>query len=204
MIRSVVFDFGNVLYWFDYSRFYNAVQKHSALPADQIRDVLYDGEDALSRRLETGTIGRDEFISLLRSRARIDLPPDQLERHFVDIFEPNTAVVELAVELAALVPIALLSNTNEIHYEQYMKHTEAIKLMSAVSLSHRVGAMKPARAIFREVLDQLQLPAEQCVFIDDIPAYVEAARALGFSGVHYDGAVDLRRALVDLGLPLRA
>jgi len=40
------------------------------------------------------------------------------------------------------------------------------------------------------------------VYIDDIPAYVEAARSLGMSGIHYQSQESLRAELAALGVDL--
>ena len=39
-------------------------------------------------------------------------------------------------------------------------------------------------------------PAAACAFVDDIAVNVEAARALGFAGVHFRGT---RQAIAELG-----
>lgn len=48
-----------------------------------------------------------------------------------------------------------------------------------VVLSFEVRAMKPDRAIYRATLEQLGLPAERGVFVDDQPTYCDGATAIG-------------------------
>ncbi len=56
--------------------------------------------------------------------------------------------------------------------------------------------IKPDPAIFRVLLKRQKLAAEDCVFIDDSPKNVSAARMLGFHALHFVGperfAEDLR------------
>ncbi len=52
---------------------------------------------------------------------------------------------------------------------------------------------KPDPAIYKRLLDKFNLRAEDCVFIDDNSANVEAAEKLGFYGVHFSSP-DLLRA----------
>jgi putative hydrolase of the HAD superfamily len=54
-------------------------------------------------------------------------------------------------------------------------------------MSNEVGLIKPDPAIFTTALDLLDVAPTQAIFIDDIAENVEAARALGITGlVHSD------------------
>ena len=49
-----------------------------------------------------------------------------------------------------------------------------------------VGCRKPEREIYELTLERLGgVPAEQCLFIDDVDVNCEAARELGMPAVHY-------------------
>jgi putative hydrolase of the HAD superfamily len=65
-----------------------------------------------------------------------------------------------------------------------------------------VGMRKPDAEIYDLTLDRLGSPApETCLFVDDIEANVEAARALGLAAVHYrnnDQAIREIREAADL------
>jgi putative hydrolase of the HAD superfamily len=58
-------------------------------------------------------------------------------------------------------------------------------LFDAVVISGEVGMRKPEERIFRHALELVALEPGQCVFIDDIDTNIEAARALGFVGIHH-------------------
>jgi putative hydrolase of the HAD superfamily len=61
---------------------------------------------------------------------------------------------------------------------------------------------KPEERIFRHAAELLGLAPEQCVFIDDIEANVEAAAAIGMVGVHHsESAATVARIGQLLGLP---
>lgn len=76
-------------------------------------------------------------------------------------------------------------------------------LLDAVVISGEEGVTKPEPAIYRIALERLGVAPEEAVFVDDWKPNVEAARQLGMKGVHFRGAVPLRRALAEAGLPLR-
>ena len=50
-------------------------------------------------------------------------------------------------------------------------------------LSFQDRVIKPDEKIYRLLLSRYQLKAQECVFLDDTPANVEAAVRLGFAGI---------------------
>jgi 2-haloacid dehalogenase len=64
--------------------------------------------------------------------------------------------------------------------------------------------VKPDAAIYRLALERFGLAAGDAVFVDDNPANVAAARALGIESVLFTSAADFRARLVELGLPIAA
>ena len=58
--------------------------------------------------------------------------------------------------------------------------------------------MKPNAAAYRAVLTMLGLEAQTCVFIDDVPANVEAAQAVGIHGIVFEDNPSCLAALTRL------
>ena len=71
----------------------------------------------------------------------------------------------------------------------------------AVISSARLGFAKPDARIFRVAAERLGCSAAECVFTDDKPAFVAAARAAGMHGIAFAGAADLRAQLAGLLAP---
>jgi HAD superfamily hydrolase (TIGR01509 family) len=69
-----------------------------------------------------------------------------------------------------------------------------------VAVSGHLKMAKPDQAFYEHLLEIIGLPPERCVFFDDYPPYVDAARALGINAIHFqeDGTAESR--LRDLGL----
>ncbi|MET9607111.1 HAD family phosphatase [Streptomyces sp. NPDC006512] len=64
--------------------------------------------------------------------------------------------------------------------------------------SARVGVAKPDREIYEIAVERAGTAPGRCLFVDDRRENVEAAEALGMTGVHYRGPADLRSALAFL------
>ncbi|TVR05796.1 MAG: hypothetical protein EA403_01505 [Spirochaetaceae bacterium] len=132
------------------------------------------------------------------------MPPDGIAEIFTDIYDAHEANIELAFEVAKQMPVALVSNTNALHYERFMGSTPVVAAMSAVSLSYQVGAMKPAPAMYDTVRKQLGLAPQECVYIDDIREYTDAASAMGFVSVQCLPRTDLRGELAAVGVSVHS
>jgi epoxide hydrolase-like predicted phosphatase len=77
------------------------------------------------------------------------------------------------------------------------------ELFDAWVISAEVGMRKPEERIFLLAAERLGLPPDQCVFIDDIRANVDAAAALGMAGIlHKDALATTAHLAALLNLPL--
>lgn len=76
-----------------------------------------------------------------------------------------------------------LSNFSHKAYVDCIDALDFLPHMDGGILSYREKVVKPDREIYQRLLARYGLKAEESVFLDDTPANVEAARALGFSGI---------------------
>ncbi|GEL19828.1 HAD-IA family hydrolase [Pseudonocardia asaccharolytica] len=84
--------------------------------------------------------------------------------------EPIRSLVRRA--RAAGVRTALLSDAQQVP-------ADCAELFDVVVLGTTAGARKPDPAAFRATTDLLDLPAGDCVVVDDLPANLAGARAAG-------------------------
>src|SRR5262245_55145120 len=68
-----------------------------------------------------------------------------------------------------------------------------------VVVSGEVGLVKPDPRIYRLAIARCQLEPARTVFVDDVPANVEAARGEGLHALHFTTPERLRDELVALG-----
>jgi putative hydrolase of the HAD superfamily len=65
-----------------------------------------------------------------------------------------------------------------------------------------VHLRKPDNDMYRMALDIAQVPAEQVVYIDDQPMFVQVAEAEGIRGIHHTDFTSTRKQLAQLGLEI--
>jgi HAD superfamily hydrolase (TIGR01509 family) len=87
--------------------------------------------------------------------------------------------------LASRYPLILLSNTNELHFENIRARFPLLGHFHHLVLSYQVGAAKPSRRIYDEAVKRAGCLAEECFFTDDVPAYVEGAKQAGIDAVRF-------------------
>src|SRR5262249_16181099 len=120
---------------------------------------------------------------------------------YADIFRPNESVCELLPRLKGRYRLLLGSNTNDLHARQFLRQLdEPLGHFDALVLSHEVGSRKPAPAFYRHCQSLAGCAAEECLFIDDLPANVLGARACGWHGVVYTTTDNLLNELAALGV----
>jgi putative hydrolase of the HAD superfamily len=77
---------------------------------------------------------------------------------------------------------ALLSNFS-LELRGLLAAQDLLHHFDHIAISAEIGVMKPDAAAYQTMLAMLAIPADVCVFIDDQPANVEAAQALGLHGI---------------------
>jgi glucose-1-phosphatase len=91
-------------------------------------------------------------------------------------------VEELVHSLAGRFNIALLSNTNVVHWSQVASSTQVFSHFDRTFLSFETGHFKPAPASFEQVVACYDCDPGDILFIDDSPKNVAAACRLGIDG----------------------
>ena len=72
------------------------------------------------------------------------------------------------------------------------------KLFRKCFLSHEMKALKPSESFYKAVIEQIGLPSEQLLFIDDSQKNVDASIAAGMPAVYYEPGTDLSALLAEV------
>lgn len=145
---------------------------------------------------ETGRIGASQF-----ARELIDgLGLKCSEPELVDFFTawPRglfPGAIELLDDLRGRYRLALLTNTNELHWPRFVDEFDLPQRFDAVFASHLLGLAKPGREIFLRVSQSLGAAPESILFLDDHVENVNAAAALGFQARLVRGFDELEQTL---------
>jgi glucose-1-phosphatase len=203
----LIFDFGNVVAFFDYLKACERFGARLGLDGPAFRRLALErGFVDLLAEFECGRITPEDFSQTLMSRCGLSLPYDQFVRDWEDIFTLNESIARLIPPLKAEGYRLLLgSNTNVLHATHYRRQfATTLDLFDGLVLSHAVGSMKPDREFYLAGVRAAGVPAASCVFIDDIPENVEGAFAAGLTALLYEDTPKLIAGLRGLGVEVPA
>lgn len=153
------------------------------------------------RDFERGAIVAEEFGRRIVSEMR--LPYDWQE--FLQRFDnwPDKlypGVIAMLDRLAADHRIALLSNTNQVHWEREDIAGLLEPLFHYTFLSFRTGLLKPDRESFEQVSAHFECQLQEILFLDDNPLNVDAANAIGLRAHLTRGIDGIRNVLARTGI----
>jgi FMN phosphatase YigB (HAD superfamily) len=201
MIRTIVFDFGNVVAFFDHSRALKQLAPFTDMDPVELALVLYGSpiEDAYER----GAIPTDEYVREAMLNGRLTCSPDEFLAHYCDIFWPNPEVIDLLPRLKPRYRLVLASNTNDAHFTKYtFQFAREMARLDHIVTSPMARARKPEPVFFAFAQRHTDAEPGECLFIDDLPVNVEAAQRFGWKGLVYraDGTLveKLRAAGVEI------
>ena len=193
-IKAILFDFGNVVCRFDNARFLEGLSALCGQPVETLRLALYE-QSTFTQDYEAGRIDSGAFLAGVSSLCGRDLPEAEFIRIYTDIFTPIDATFDLIQKLIPTYQLGLLSNTSPWHFEHAIRTTKIFPLFDTVTLSYEVGASKPDPRLFEDALAKLDLMAEECVYIDDMAPFAQAATDHLMHGITYTTPVALMAEL---------
>ena len=205
MIELFVFDLGKVILPFEHrqiaSKLWQKCRDKGRLSESAIFNDLFDMENGAINRYEEGLSSSEEFFLDIRRRYDLVLEFEEFSEIWNDIFWGNPEVDKVIVHLKAKgYPLFLLSNTNELHFSYVIERFPIVHLFDEWILSFEVGAKKPAKRIFDAIFEKTDVKRADVLYIDDIDAYVYAARSYGIAGLVYKSPEDLWNALRQHGI----
>ena len=195
-IQSIVFDVGWVLVHLDYSPLTAYLQEHGA-DITSMRNVF--ARIGLEKH-ETGALAGEAFLDNLAALGDRPMNRAELRRRWLNMFEPQDAMLSLARELAQRYRVHLLSNVGDLHWDHMTREYGLDRLGHGALPSYVAGFMKPNPGIYAEAERRFALTPAATVFIDDLADNIAAARSRGWQGIEHKGHASTVRALATLGV----
>lgn len=200
-IRAIIFDIGRVLVRVDIQKAKIGLAKGIALTPEEIWSAIE--KDPQWPDWQEGRMSARDWHLNLCKRLGSSLSFEEFVKVWNSALDPQPIHPDSLFEsLSKSYRLGLLSNTDPLHVA-YLEETYSFfryfpKPVRTYSCS--VGASKPSPLVYREALRSCKVKADEAVYIDDIQAYVDAAKSLGCTGIQFRGTEELHKEFEALGI----
>jgi HAD superfamily hydrolase (TIGR01509 family) len=183
LIRNIVFDIGWVFVRLNYRPILDFLQACGAEVSDLdsvlTRVALQDHE--------SGRLPGRGLLEQLAGLARSPVTLEEVHARWVDMFELEPAMVDLAHRLSERHRVFLLSNIGDLHWAHLSREYRLHAIGHGALPSYLAGVMKPHAGIYAEAERRFALEPAATVFIDDRADNIATARARGWRGIVHGG-----------------
>jgi epoxide hydrolase-like predicted phosphatase len=198
MIKTVIFDFGDVFINLDKEAPYIEMKK---LGIHSFSEEMIEN----NKLYETGKIDTSAFLDYYQ-KAFPNISKSQLSEAWnsiiLDFPEYRLEYIE-ALATSKKYQLILLSNTNDLHIEKVIENITLERFQrfkncfDAFYFSQEIHLRKPNSDVYNFVLDTHKINPNESIFIDDTKENTEAAKKLG---IHTWNIIPKKEDVVDLFL----
>lgn len=199
VIKNIIFDFGGVIIQLDPTEAVSRFQSLGIKDAPQQMNIF--GQRGIFLEIENGSITAEQFCKKLALEAKRQsnlFPDDPNPSYSFDkaqwawlgyVAGIKDIILKELLSLKQQYNVCLLSNTNPFmmkwaesndfsgdgHPIQYYFHH--------LFYSYKMHDYKPSESIFKKMLKEGGMKAEECLFLDDSPHNIQAAESIGIHGL---------------------
>ena len=184
MIRRVIFDIGNVLTVFGWKNF---IHSFGFPPETEERVGKATVDNPFWHEFDRGFLSDDEMLAgFINNDPTVE---KEIRQIFVSLHgivtRADYAIPWIQKLKSAGYQVLVLSNFSDKVKRDNEDAMDFLEYVDGGILSYRDGVIKPDPAIYQTCLEQYQLTAERCLFIDDRKDNCEAAQKFGIHTVHF-------------------
>lgn len=175
----LILDYGGV-YSFDYDpASFNQIMLDvfGRQPNEQEKEKIVETATLLG----TNTITTEDYIRRVAQIMRSSIPSTQVYEDAVVShgFPPSSAMINFVRDVRqAGVKVSLLSDMYLFELEK-MRPTGRYEGFDYTSFSSEIGYMKSSPEAFTATLNRFGVTSHKALFVDDVPLFIENAKALG-------------------------
>lgn len=198
-INAIIFDMGRVLVDIDNDFLVKELFKglHAANVQELGRKTM---SDPAMVEFNTGCMDARTFHARMHDSYGVEPNFELFKQRWCQIFRTMNGMEELVSSITPNINVGLLSDTDPIHWEYLRTTWPWIGAISNPTLSYELGVMKPNPAIYRTAATNVKTAPQHCLFIDDLQANVDGAKAIDMQAIRFEGVSQLANRLREWNL----
>ena len=200
-IKAVVFDYGRVISLDQDPETMGTLARLAGTGREELEKLIWNQRGDFDR----GVLSAADYYRDILSRLGLKTEDETIEKMAaVDLGSwknVNPLTVKLMEELKqGGYKLGILSNMPREFLAFAREELPVFKLPQIGIFSCDLGLIKPEAAIYRALLESLDVLAEETVFFDDMDANIAAAKELNIQGFLWKDPHQARRELAALGV----
>ncbi|MHC4780888.1 MAG: HAD family hydrolase [Planctomycetota bacterium] len=196
--EAVALDIGRVVLDFDFAPMLEMVAPRAGRSNEEIV-ALFRSTD-VQDTFERGKVSPREFFAFVTEALSLEMSEAEFTRAWNGIFTEVEGMVEILDELAPKIRLLGATNTNELHLAHIMATYPVLGRFESIVSSCEVGARKPEKEFYLEVIARAGSSPEKIFFADDLEANVLGASRAGLEAFRFTKASALRSRLRGMGI----
>lgn len=180
-IKAVFFDFGGVIQRTEFQAPRQQLAQRFGMEYDDIDNIVFNSPTA--KQATVGELAVEKHWDAVAKRLKVsknEIAAVESEFFAGDVIDHS--IVEYLRSLRPRYKTGLISNAWS-DMRGYLVRQKLDEVFDTLTISAEVGVAKPEAKIYLLALEQAQVEPEAAVFVDDVPANIEACEALGMQGI---------------------
>ena len=185
-IDTVVFDVGNVLLSFNPEKTLEELFPEDAEKRQIMLDTVFRSPCWVM--LDRGTLSQEEAVKAMAGlHPELENDIRYVLENWIDLKDVVQEGVDTLKRCKAMGKRCIvLSNYHDEGFKHIQRKFDFFRLMDGFVISAEVHMVKPCTEIYHYLLDHFHLDGERTLFIDDVPANIEAALHCGIQGICFN------------------
>lgn len=183
--KAIIFDLGGVIVNLDQDRTIRSFKRLN-VDLDEVNEKL-----PVFKQYETGHVNTETFIQTIKAELKGNASDLEISTAWNNmILDIPADRIEVLKELRKHYKLFILSNTNELHIQEFTKLFEIDhpnenweNLFNKIYYSHLIGLRKPNVEAWQLILNENNLQAHETIFIDDTSMHFKAAKTIGIKSI---------------------
>ena len=184
MIKTIIFDIGNVLTYYDWEGFLNSFGYDKEITNRIAKASIMD---SVWNEFDLGLITDEEILShFIKNDPEIEMQLRTVYTNIHGIVRKADYAIPWIKELKKRgYQVLYLSNFSKKALVECADALDFINETDGGILSFRERVIKPMPKIYQLLIERFNLNPEKCIFLDDLPQNLEGAKRFGIKTLQF-------------------